>query len=158
MRTSVLLSIKPEFADKIFAGLKRFEFRRVLFKASTVSRVVVYASTPIKKVVGEFEVEEILAHGKQELWNLTKAHAGIEKEFFDAYFGNRCRAYAIKIKCVRKYPKPVALYRVCRSKRPPQSFMYLNTRWSIDSHLGAALMRVIEKDGQRKRTHRVAAA
>jgi predicted transcriptional regulator len=136
MQTSILLSIKPEFADKIFAGLKRFEFRRVLFKAPTVSRVVVYASTPIKKVIGEFEIEEILAHGKKELWDLTRAHAGIGKRFFDEYFGNRRWAYAIKIKCARKYPQPVALYRVSRSKRPPQSFMYLNTRWSIDSHLG----------------------
>jgi predicted transcriptional regulator len=146
MRTSVLLSIKPEFADKIFAGLKRFEFRRVLFKAPNVSRVVVYASTPIQKVIGEFEVDEILAHSKQELWKLTKAHAGIEKKFFDEYFGDRSQAYAIKIKCVRRYPRPVTLYRVCRSKRPPQSFMYLNTRWSIDSHLGVALMREIESN------------
>ena len=152
MQTSVLLSVKPEFADKIFAGLKRFEFRRVLFKATTVSRVVVYASTPIKKVVGEFEVEAILSYAKRELWKLTSAYAGIEKEFFDEYFGDRPRAHAIKIKGVRKYPKPVALYRVCRSKRPPQSFMYLSGRWSIDSHLGTMLMQRVTGAARRPRT------
>lgn len=28
----VLLSIKPEFANKIFEGTKRFEFRKSIFK------------------------------------------------------------------------------------------------------------------------------
>ena len=31
-----LLSIKPEFADKIFAGTKRYEFRRAVFKKEGV--------------------------------------------------------------------------------------------------------------------------
>jgi predicted transcriptional regulator len=52
METSVLLSIKPEFADKIFCGLKRYEFRKVLFKNRNVKKIVVYASAPIRKVIG----------------------------------------------------------------------------------------------------------
>lgn len=141
MQTSVLLSVKPEHADKIFAGLKLFEFRRVLFKAPTISRVVVYASHPVQRVIGEFEVDEILTHSKRELWELTKEHAGINRKFFDQYFGTRPKAFAIKIKHVRRYSRSVALYHVARSKRPPQSFMYLRTSWCVDSHLGAALIR-----------------
>ena len=29
----ILLSIKPEFAEKIFSGSKKYEFRRRIFKA-----------------------------------------------------------------------------------------------------------------------------
>jgi predicted transcriptional regulator len=31
----VILSIKPEYAFKIFDGTKKFEFRRVIFKKKT---------------------------------------------------------------------------------------------------------------------------
>ena len=50
----VLLSIKPEFVSSIFKGEKRFEYRRTIFK-SPVERVVIYETSPTKKIVGEFE-------------------------------------------------------------------------------------------------------
>lgn len=56
----VLLSIKPEFAFKIFDGTKHFEFRKVIFKNPNVNIVVVYASSPVQQVIGEFEIETIL--------------------------------------------------------------------------------------------------
>lgn len=48
----VLMSIKPEFADKIFDGSKRYEFRRMIFKQPAVKKVVVYASAPVQMVIG----------------------------------------------------------------------------------------------------------
>ena len=125
MQTSVLLSIKPEFVEKIFAGLKRYEFRRVIFKSKDVEKVVVYASHPVQRVVGEFEVGGILALNRSQLWRQTKRYSGIAKTYFDAYFADSETAYAIKIKDVKKYPRPFALEYLCPSARPPQSFMYL---------------------------------
>jgi predicted transcriptional regulator len=81
------LSIKPEFAEKIFAGLKKFEFRRVIFKSPAVTRVVVYASSPVQRIIGEFEIDEILSLKKGKLWRRTKRHSGIEKSFFTSIFG-----------------------------------------------------------------------
>lgn len=57
----VLLSIKPEFAFKIFEGKKKFEFRKVIFKNPNVKTVVVYASSPVQRVIGEFEIDDILS-------------------------------------------------------------------------------------------------
>lgn len=56
----VILSIKPQFAEKIFDGSKKYEFRRTLFKNKKVKIVIVYASAPISKIIGEFEIDEIL--------------------------------------------------------------------------------------------------
>ena len=50
----VLLSIKPEFAEKIFAGTKKYEFRKSIFKNANVKRIVVYASYPVQMVICEF--------------------------------------------------------------------------------------------------------
>jgi predicted transcriptional regulator len=125
MQTSVLLSIKPEFVEKIFSGLKRYEFRRVIFKSKNVSKVVVYASHPVQRVVGEFEVGGILALNQKQLWRQTKQYSGIAKAYFDEYFADKETAYAIKIKKAKRYEQPMMLEYLCPSARPPQSFMYI---------------------------------
>lgn len=121
----VLLSIKPEFADKIFSGEKKFEFRRVIFKNKAVSTVVVYVSSPVQKVVGEFEIGSIITDGISALWEQTKEHAGISGEFFQAYFSDKREGHAIVIKKVTRYKKPLCL-RKDFDLLPPQSFMYLS--------------------------------
>ena len=56
---NVILSIKPEFVEKIFSGEKQYEYRKVLFKQK-VDTVYIYASRPISKIVGEFKIAEII--------------------------------------------------------------------------------------------------
>jgi len=120
----VLLAIKPEFALKIFDGSKKYEYRRAIFKNKEVSRVIVYASDPIKQIIGEFEIEDILHDKPRVLWVKTKNHGGIsEKNFFD-YFTNKSKGYAIKVKTTRMYDDPLPLNSFMVSS-PPQSFMYL---------------------------------
>jgi len=120
----VLLSIKPEFAKKIFEGTKKFEFRRSVFKNKNVKTVVVYASSPVQKVIGEFEIETILNDNLQQLWDLTKDYSGITENFFFDYFQNKEKGYAIKIKKTKKYKKSLSLKDDFNAS-PPQSFMYL---------------------------------
>ena len=124
MQKSVLLSIKPEFALKIFNGSKGYEYRRTIFKNQKVSRVIVYASDPIRRVIGEFEVEDILHDEPQVLWVKTKDHAGISEKRFFEYFTNKSKGYAIKVKATRMYDAPLLLDSFMVSS-PPQSFMYL---------------------------------
>lgn len=129
MQISVLLSIKPEFATRIFHGIKRYEFRRVLFKDRSVKKIVVYASAPISKVIGEFEVEEILELETEHLWNQTKEYSGIPKDYFDTYFQGRETGYAIKIGNTRLYDTPLELQENFNIKRAPQSFVYVSVQF-----------------------------
>lgn len=55
----VLLSIKPEYAYKIFSGEKKFEYRKIIFKKK-IKSVIVYATKPVGKIIGEFEIEDII--------------------------------------------------------------------------------------------------
>jgi len=121
----VLLSIKPEFALKIFDGSKRYEYRRVIFKNQEVNRVIVYASDPVKQIIGEFEIEDILHEDPESLWVKTKRHAGISKKRFFNYFTNKSKGYAIKVKATRVYDNPLPLSSFMISS-PPQSYMYLS--------------------------------
>ncbi|MEA4986309.1 hypothetical protein SDC9_38527 [bioreactor metagenome] len=122
----VLLSIKPQFAIKIFDGTKKFEFRKSMFKNSNINTVVVYASSPMQKVIGEFTIDEIMEESPDALWEKTKKHSGITKEFFDEYFFNRDRAFAIKVKEANRYQQPLDLIDFDLSFAP-QSFVYLYT-------------------------------
>lgn len=120
----VLLSIKPEFAQNIFNGSKKYEYRRAIFKNREVSTVIVYASDPIKQVIGEFEIEDILYDEPQLLWLKTKNHAGISKRRFFRYFANKSKGYAIKVKTTTTYDAPLPLNSL-QVLSPPQSFMYV---------------------------------
>lgn len=120
----VLLSIKPEYAEKILSGEKKYEFRRTLFKNPSISKIVIYASSPVQKVIGEFDIDIVLSLGLDDLWSKTKKHSGIEKEFFYDYFDGKDVAHAIKVKRTKRYKTPHALSRYDIS-HPPQSFMYL---------------------------------
>jgi len=123
----ILLSIKPEFAEKIFAGEKKYEFRRSIFRNQDVKTVVVYASSPVQKVIGEFEIEAVIKEKLNRLWNLTKDFSGITEDYFFEYFSNRENGFAIKIKSVKKYKRPLSIKEDFNAT-PPQSFIYLTNK------------------------------
>jgi len=120
----VLLSIKPKYAELILEGEKKYEFRRSIFKNPSVKKVVIYASSPISKVVGEFEIEDILSLNLAELWKHTMEHSGIDKEFYDNYFSGKDVGHAIKVKSAKRYAKHKDL-KDFDINYAPQSFAYI---------------------------------
>ena len=123
---NVLLSIKPEFALRIFDGSKKYEYRRVIFKRNDVKKVFVYASSPISKIIGEFEIDMILSDSPTDLWDKTKKYSGVSKKLFFNYFSDKDMAYAIKIKKSISYDTPVSLQESL-GVNPPQSFIYVES-------------------------------
>jgi predicted transcriptional regulator len=122
----VLLSIKPEFADKIFSGEKTFEFRKSIYKDRSVKTVVVYATQPVGRLVGEFDVAEIVTASPDRLWEMTSAGAGISRQFFESYFDGRDRAFALQIENVIQYAEPVMPNEIIDNFVAPQSYMYVD--------------------------------
>jgi predicted transcriptional regulator len=121
----VLLSIRPEFAFRILDGSKKYEYRRTPFRRTDIGKVLVYASSPTRGVVGEFRIECILAESPHVLWARTKEQSGITRQFFLDYFGNAEVAYAIKVASVKKYRRPLDLA-THLGVSAPQSFRYVN--------------------------------
>ncbi len=71
------MSIKPEFAFKIFDGEKKFEFRKVIFKNPDIRTVVVYASSPVQQVIGEFEIDDFTDSGPPAVFSIGALSVGI---------------------------------------------------------------------------------
>lgn len=121
----VLLSIKPEFANKILNGEKKFEFRKSLFRRDGIKTVLIYATMPIGKVIGEFDIDHIISNSPQQVWQETSKFSGITKSFFDSYFENKEMAHAIKVKQAREYDAPQDLEEIKAGLKAPQSYVYI---------------------------------
>lgn len=124
-RTVALMSIRPEFASEIIRGGKQVEFRRSVV-AAQISHVVIYSTTPVRRVIGFFEVDSIDADSPRRLWNRYSAVAGIDRDRFHAYFAGCDRGIAIRIGSVFELARPIALTRLAGVKTPPQSYRYLS--------------------------------
>lgn len=122
----ILLSIKPEYAQRIFKGEKRYEYRKRLFKRNDINSIVVYVTKPVGKVIGEFEIAEILEGDPIDIWEKTKKHSGITKKDYIEYFEGNEKGYAISIKNYVVYKKPLELKELNSAiKSAPQSFIYI---------------------------------
>lgn len=123
MKRKILISINPEHVENIINGSKKFEYRKIAAKQD-ISSIVIYETTPVKRIVAEVEIMDVLILSPDELWEQTKQASGISKEFFNEYFKGKKIAYAYKLGKVKAYKTPKTLldYGV---KNAPQSFIYL---------------------------------
>lgn len=122
---SVLLSIKPKYIEQIENGSKLYEFRRVIFKQD-IDEIYVYATAPIKQIVGKICIDEIIEDTPKNLWGNFKQNAGINKKDFFEYFSGKEKGYAIKIKDFISFEKPIDPYQENPKFVPPQSYAYLD--------------------------------
>lgn len=119
------MSIKPEFVEEIIRGNKKFEYRKRIFKRTDITSIVVYATKPYGKVVGEFEIEKIIVDTPDNIWKQTRKQAGTPKTYFDDYFKDHSKGFAIQIKEFIEYEKPLDLFEFDPNlKVAPQSFCY----------------------------------
>jgi predicted transcriptional regulator len=98
---AVLMSIKPKYADLIFAGTKTIELRRSCPKIGRGDLVLIYVSIPRMALVGGFEVAGIVSAEPLTLCKKWQAQSGVEKETFLHYFqGKRStdRRWALTLK------------------------------------------------------------
>lgn len=120
----VLLSIKPEYADKIFSGEKKFEFRKKAFKSIGVHTVIVYSTMPVGKIIGEFTIKRIHQDSLESIWSKTKRFSGIDEDFFNNYYDGRDMAVAIEVGKLVLYKEPIDPKKKYENFTAPQSFMY----------------------------------
>ena len=77
----VLMSVKPEYVNKILSGQKKYEFRRKIFKKN-ITDVLVYSSAPVQRITISFKVKNIIAAPPQLLWDRYNEFGGISRESF----------------------------------------------------------------------------
>ncbi len=125
------MSIHPAYADAILAGIKRVEFRKRRL-APDVSTVLIYATLPVGRMIGAFEVLGHDVAPPDELWDRHSQHAGISKTGYREYYAQTQAAVGILIGRVQRLPQPRMLTELHGLSRPPQSFSYLSADQADD--------------------------
>jgi predicted transcriptional regulator len=128
VNSAILMSIRPQYAEKIFNGTKTVELRRIKPKVLHEDDLIfVYVSSPVKSLVGAFSVASVMEKPLFPLWRSVKDSAGVSRSDFFSYFHDLEKGVAIFIKNVWFLPKPIHLsdlQREVKSFHPPQNFRY----------------------------------
>lgn len=124
-RRVALLAIHPRHAEAILTGRKLVEFRKRRL-ADDVATVVMYATTPVKAIVGEFTVGQPVIDVPDRVWAAVGGVGGIDRRAFDDYYAGCPTATAIRVTRPQRYDRPVALRAVEPVPAVPQSFSYLS--------------------------------
>jgi predicted transcriptional regulator len=125
---AVLLSVAPEFAEKIAAGTKTVELRRRFPDVPLGTWVYLYVTLPVGALTGRARVFAIDADGPPALWARHHAGAGLSLDRFLRYFAGCERGYAVRLHAYETLD-PVALGTL-RAALPgfvaPQSYRFLD--------------------------------
>ena len=128
---ALLLSIKPEYVERILKGTKKFEYRKRLAKEE-VDVIYIYSTAPEMKVVASVEVIDRVSGSPTALWESTKQFAGISRAKYREYFRGCKTAYAYKLGSVQVFDigKELSDFGISTA---PQSFVYIDDDGN-DSH------------------------
>lgn len=123
----VVLSIRPQYTDKILSGNKTVELRRRFpVSAPGGTMAYIYSSSPVRAMVGVAEIKSVLKLPIYQIWKKYEEHAMIEKDDFDKYFDGLDFGYVLVFDDVRSLTRPIPLAELREQFgfEPPQSFLY----------------------------------
>lgn len=130
------MAIQPRYADAIVDGSKRVEFRKRRL-AADISLVLMYATSPVQRVIGWFEVDGTAVDAPETIWDTYGDVGVIDRDAFDHYFLSWSAAVAIKVGVSVRFAVPLTLAEIATSF-VPQSVVYLELHPMLEERLQAA--------------------
>lgn len=122
----ILISIRNEFAEKIYDGTKTIELRKHCPNMDCFTYCWIYEPKPIGLITGYFVVLGRIACKPKLFWDEYHQILGIDKDRFFDYYQNSELAFGILINWANKLPKPYTLSDIGLS-RPPQMYQRIRT-------------------------------
>lgn len=124
MPDSVALAIRTEWADRIYFGKKRWEYRTTIWTQPGIRKVVLYESSPRQAVTGEFTVGQVLKGTPEDIWRETGHDSGMTKSQFMSMFEGKALVCAVEARNPTRYPKGKSILELGLAFIP-QSFAYI---------------------------------
>lgn len=126
----LIISIKPEFAEKIFNGNKTIELRKASPKKVNINDyVIIYVTSPIKEIWGICKINRIIKDSPEEFWVQYGQETGISKHQFSDYYKSNKIAYGIELKDIKSFFKYSIDLETVKSAfpkfKPPQTYSYI---------------------------------
>lgn len=121
----IMISIHPEFANAIFTGVKKIEFRKINIPKH-IEHVVMYVTAPEARITGYFRVKDVVDAKPSELWDKFREVSGTTKDFFFKYYGDQNVGRGFLVDQVEVLLNPIKLDQIAHVSKPPQSFTYVD--------------------------------
>jgi predicted transcriptional regulator len=137
MSQFLFISIKPKYAFKIINMQKTIELRKSRPNVKNGDYVLVYATVPIKAVLGFGKIKNIIETSPAKMWEENSANLGIDKESFDNYYSSSNRAIGIEISSICKFKVGFLLKDIKRlypTFTPPQTFRYISNLQALRTY------------------------
>lgn len=128
---AIILSIKPTWADMIMSGKKHIELRRRFTNLSQVStRALLYASTPVKAIVGIVSIDRVMTLPPEELWPHVAEGAAVAYDDYVCYFKDAPLTTALFLDnpVELKHPIGLADLRLELEFTPPMSWRWMKPK------------------------------
>lgn len=122
----IILTIYPKNIDKIANGIKKFEFRRSIYKNTSIEKAYIYATVPIKKIVASFKIVQVISGTPEEVWEICGEFSGTTKESLMKYFEGKDKVYALEISDFKYFENPIEPREYIENFYPPQFFQYID--------------------------------
>ena len=121
------MSIKPIFARQIYNKVKGYELRRKLFPLVKGDRIILYETSPVKSITGEFIAGEVKELEPEEVLSLIRKGVLQGCDDLDVpYVVGRRKVLVIEVKCPKLFKHQLSLShlrRLVKGFRPPRSYM-----------------------------------
>ena len=127
----IVLSLKPRFAEAILAGTKTVELRRTTPKIEVPTRALLYATTPVRALLGTCIITSVTSAKLAALWREYGSRSELSYKEFKSYFEGVEVGTALTLAHERPLTRMVPLQDLRakpRGFRPPQSFAYVDTK------------------------------
>ena len=126
----VVLSLKPRFAEAILASDKTVELRRTVPRIVVPTLALLYATTPVRALLGTCVVTGVRSADLAVLWREYGSRSDLRYHEFQQYFDGVDSGTALTLAQPQAFGRRIPLQDL-RAKpkgfRPPQSFAYVDT-------------------------------
>lgn len=131
MNKILFISIKPEFAKKIFNGSKTIELRKSTPKVNNGDLVIIYSTTPEKAVIGICRIKSIIKTSPKQLWDQYSDKVGIDYNRYKEYYKGSKLAVGLELTSTNKLTNKISLDIIkinFPNFTPPQTYKYFDKK------------------------------
>lgn len=124
-----ILSIKPEFAEKILAQTKTIELRKSTLGLKQGDIIVFYVSVPRQEIALWVRVADIEISNINMMWNKNNQKLGIDHARYLEYFEDNSDAVGIHLGDVNAVHPPITLQKIqilVPGFTPPQGLIWVS--------------------------------
>ena len=133
-KIEILLSLKPDYADRILRKTKIMELRRKFSKRWIGCYALIYSSAPEQAIVGMFKIKDVVKEKPIYIWQKWREAIDCNEEEFINYTNDADEIYGILVDDVKSVG-PIFLSSLnlhfSEPLSPPQSYLNIrsNKRW-----------------------------